>query len=332
MSNSSCEETGHVSGPNFIQLYPSIVFFCVLLLVVGIPGNGLILYIYTKKINIPIISFFIKVLAILNLVCTSCLLPALVLFKSNIKEELFCKWFAVGQHVFLINTGVIYVTIAIQRYRKMCTVNQSQINASTAKKILLGCVLFSVTTCFPHMFLLRVTRANVKFRCVSQVPYCGYEQTYLYTHIYITWMLLELCVVVVTLVVLYSLIGKHIAAHKRQMSRYPVSEGQGHTKLSNPTGMFFTLTMIFLLSVAPRIGMAIYTRQTITNATYPQSVHHLRDVIIMLPFINCVSNPFVYVFTSKVFRMHVVSLFCAERRIESTSPPSITIRTQESVL
>ncbi|XP_067664786.1 pyroglutamylated RF-amide peptide receptor-like [Haliotis asinina] len=332
MSNSDCEETGPVRGPNFIQLYPSIVSVGVLLVFVGIPGNAIIFYIYAKKINIPVISFFIKVLTILNLVGTSCLLPALVIFKSNIEEDFFCKWFSVGQHVFVINTGVIYVTIAIQRYRKMCKTHQSQINASMAKKILLGCVLFSVASCSPHMFLLGVTRARVKFRCLAQVPYCGFAQTSLYTHIYITWMLLELSAVVVTLVVLYSLIGKHIAAHKRQMSRHPLSRGQGHKKLSNPTGMFFILTVIFLLSVAPRIGMAIYTRQTISNSTYSQSVHHVRDVMIMLPFINCVSNPFVYVFTSKVFRMHVVSLFCADGREESTSPPSITVRTQESVL
>ncbi|XP_071104291.1 adenosine receptor A1-like [Haliotis cracherodii] len=329
MPSLNCTETALVK---FIRVHPSIVFLCVLVVVVGIPGNCLILYIYTKRINIHIISFFIKILAILNLVSTLCLLPALVLFKIFPQTEFFCQWFSVGQLFFVTNTGLFYVTIAVQRYRKMCRVHQSQVNASMAKKILLGCVLFSAVSCSPHAFLLRVTRANATLPCGTSIPYCGFAETYLFTHIYITWMLLAMSAVVVTLVVLYSLIGKHIAAHKRQMSRYSVS-GQGHTKLSNPTAMFFTLTMIFLLSVAPRLALAIYTLQTTNHSHYSQSVHHVRDVILMLPFINCIVNPFVYGFTSKVFRQHLVSLFCAcNDRKESTPPPSLTERTQESVL
>ncbi|XP_048238266.1 pyroglutamylated RF-amide peptide receptor-like [Haliotis rufescens] len=333
----NCPET-----TSFIRVHPSIVFFCVLLVVVGIPGNCLILFIYTKKINIHIISFFTKTQAFLNLVSTLCLLPALVLFKMNVEEAFFSKWFSVGQHFFVFNTGLFYVTIAVQRYKKMCKDQQSQINASLAKKILLGCVLISVLSCTPHALLIDVNYTVVNATNgittsyslinITYIDFTEYAKTYHLATIYVSWLLLELTAIVVSLTVLYSLIGKHIAAHKRQMSRYSVS-GQGHTKLSNPTAMFFTLTMIFLLSVAPRMGLAIFVQQSINHSHYSQSVHHVRDVILMLPFINCIVNPFVYGFTSKVFRQHLVSLFCAcNGRKESTPPPSQTERTQESVL
>ncbi|XP_067664785.1 adenosine receptor A1-like [Haliotis asinina] len=330
-----CPETLHFIITTFIRVHPSIVFFCALLVIVGIPGNGTIFYIYTKKINIPVFSFFTKIQAMLNLVGTSCLLPALVLFKTNIEEAIFCKWFSVGQHVLAINTGMLYVIIAVHRYRRLCSDQPSQINIPVSKKILLGCVIFSLFSVTPHAFLINMhyTALNVTHdlsKCLINIPYSDFTEYAKKHHLstmYLTWLMLELFVIVGVLTVLYSLIGKHVGYHKRQMSRYFAS-GQGRTNLSNPMVMFFTMTVIFLLSVAPRIGMAMYTRYS----TYSQSVHHVRDVMIMLPFINCVSNPFVYVFTSKVFRMHVVSLFCADGREESTSPPSITVRTQESVL
>ncbi|XP_046328648.2 uncharacterized protein LOC124112533 [Haliotis rufescens] len=183
----NCPET-----TSFIRVHPSIVFFCVLLVVVGIPGNCLILFIYTKKINIHIISFFIKILAILNLVSTLCLLPALVLFKMNIEEAFFSKWFSVGQSFFVFNTGLFYVTIAIQRYKKIFKDQQSQINASVAKKILLGCVLISVLSCTTHALLIKVnyTVANATVGitdCLINITYndfTEYAKTYYLATIY----------------------------------------------------------------------------------------------------------------------------------------------------
>ncbi|XP_046550930.1 C-X-C chemokine receptor type 2-like [Haliotis rubra] len=332
--------TTHSIDPCSLRFYPSVLSFCVLLAVVGIPGNGLILYIYTKKINIPIISFFIKVLVILNLVGTSCLLPVFmhIVLNPDTKDGLFlCSWFSFGQHFFGLNTGLLYIVIAGQRYRKICKHGQAQLKEQGAKKILLGCTLFSVVSCSPNALITTAKKQNVtvssKEQCWTSVCYfSANERANHIATLYTSWAIFELIAIFVTLVVFYSLISKHIGLHKRTLKRMSISS-RSQVKVTNPTIIFFSLTVIFLVSSAPRVLQTLYYSVVPEDPAISANIHYVHDVIIMLPFINCIVNPFVFGFTSKVFRHQLILLMRVnvKRRKPFSVPPDIRL-SAESIM
>ncbi|XP_067664784.1 growth hormone secretagogue receptor type 1-like [Haliotis asinina] len=332
--------TPHGIAPCGLRFYPCVLLFGVLLVIVGIPGNVIILYIYTKKINIPIISFFIKVLAILNLVSTACLLPAYVhiVVNPDTKDgEFLCSWFSFGQHFFGLNTGLLYIVIAVQRYRKICKHGQTQLKEQVAKKILLFCTLFSVLSCSPNALITTVKDQNVtassKEQCRTSVCYFSAEErrNHIAT-VYSSWVIFELITVFVTLVVFYSLISKHIGTHKRTLKRMSISS-RSQLRVTNPTIIFFSLTVIFLVSSAPRVLQTLYYSLVPGDLAISANTHYAYDVIVMLPFINCIINPFVFGFTSRVFRHQLMLLMrvCVKKKKPSSLPSDIRL-SAESIM
>ncbi|XP_067667571.1 C5a anaphylatoxin chemotactic receptor 1-like [Haliotis asinina] len=297
-----------------LQLHPSIIVFCVLLLVVGIPGNCLILYIYSKKIKINIFGFFIKILAALDLINSVGIIPAFCVSKitPGVNASLMCKYLTWFHYFNTTITGTLYAVIAMQRYRKICRPHGSQFTEVLAKKLTIGCIIFCVVTGFPIVLILTDNKFLVEWVTLQQtgfveVPICDFTKTSKELKLslaFSAWMFLFLVTIIVSLVVLYSLIIHHLRLHalnKVSANRLPTS---------NTTSMFFSLTVIYLITVIPRVVQAVYFSLTPKLPHLAVSKLQIFDVVIQLPYVNCLVNPFIYGFSSRRFRRETFSVLC----------------------
>ncbi len=309
------------------QLHPSIIVFCLLLLLLGVPGNVVILYIYTRRINIYICGFFIKVLAIIDLTNSIGVIPAFLIYKihPSVNASLMCKYLSMFHNFSAITTGVLYVVIAVQRYKKICRPHQSQFTTLFAKKLTAGCITFSVLSGLPILFILTANEFYVEWTSSSQtqlvvVPICDFtkeSKRLKLSLLFSSWLFLLLVTVLTNLVVLYSLIGRQLKMQAKRLQAYNV-----HSSQSNITKMFFSLAVIFLITLIPRIIQAVYFSQTKKLPQIKMEQLQIFDIVPQLPYVNCIVNPFVYGFSSRRFRHELRQLLCLEKHRENTSNTS----------
>ncbi|XP_071104098.1 cysteinyl leukotriene receptor 1-like isoform X1 [Haliotis cracherodii] len=320
----------HISPWERLQLHPSIVVFCVLLVVVGIPGNSLILYIYTKRIKINIFGFFVKILAALDLINSIGIIPAFCVSKiiRSVNASLMCKYLTWFHYFNTTITGTLYVVIAVQRFRKICRPHGPQFTEILAKKLTFGCIIFCVLTGLPIVLILTNNKFLVGWETLNQtgfieVPVCDFSKTSKELKLSIAfsaWMFLLLVTVITSLIVLYSLIGRHLRLHAMKQS------SPNRVPTSNITSMFFSLTVIYLISVIPRLIQAIYFSQTPKLPHLVVSQLQIVDLVIQLPYINCIVNPLIYGWSSRQFRRETFSVLCGGDPDEASTTSLQTTR------
>ena len=137
------------------NLLPSLIYVCILLLI-GIPGNILVIYVYLLKWNKSTSRVFILALGLYDFVnCMTSMTMEVALILNFLKFDypVLCK---VSRFITAtINSGstFVLVAIAVDRFRRICRIHKSYINTTQAKFIVAGSALFAVATSWPALFL-----------------------------------------------------------------------------------------------------------------------------------------------------------------------------------
>ncbi|XP_046545837.1 uncharacterized protein LOC124255934 [Haliotis rubra] len=140
-------------------LHGPMMMFMLLILVVGILGNILVLYIYTRKITIVVFGFFVKILAVFDLASTVVSVPATLISglisPDDIDAGHMCKVMTFVKHFSTLNSGIMFIIIAFQRYRKVCQPRKTQMSEMLAKKLCLTSLFVSAAASTPIIFVIR---------------------------------------------------------------------------------------------------------------------------------------------------------------------------------
>ncbi|XP_071095061.1 cardioacceleratory peptide receptor-like [Haliotis cracherodii] len=318
----------------FIFDAPTMVFM-LLILVVGIFGNILVLYIYTRKIRIHIFGFFVKLLAVFDLVSTVVAVPTTLIFRLTSPDYNdaghLCQVMSFVKHFNTLNSGLMFIIIAVQRYKKVCQPNKSQMSEILAKKLCLTSVCVSAMASMPIIFVTSETMT-----CIERgndfvlVPICDFTsdtKRSLPSIMYATWVGVELVGITTTLTVLYRAIVKALRAHIRDTAAsIRPTPNSSRDVARTATITFFVLTLVFLISSAPVVVLTIYFSLVKFDIHWSHAQFGACDLAENLLFLNCAINPFVYSSTSSVFRRELKHVLCLLKSGEQTSS------TQESQL
>jgi len=129
------------SNEYFLHLFIliSVWFILIITILCGTIGNLLVLYVYTNRSDNKTCTFFIKILAIVDLIICLLLAPLeLYQITVGIRNEFICKFYG------YLNTHVLYSTflitiIAFDRYFCICWPLYRIITIDRARSIVIIC-------------------------------------------------------------------------------------------------------------------------------------------------------------------------------------------------
>lgn len=206
----------------------------IIYLVIGILGNSCVIYIHTVRLKQNKEDrFFITVLAIVDLV--SCVVSTSFSFSINTlpvkyNNDRACKVMFFLNMTCTLASAWMLVAIAVDRYRKICRPFNKQMTMYWKKvclAVVAGIALLSSWPCFlfyGSKELVDEERQVVGHRCTNvRGPWSNTQPL-----IFKTTFLLLIAVILVSLVVLYILIGrvvvKQMRFHKKRSAPYMSSD------------------------------------------------------------------------------------------------------------
>ena len=206
----------YVNGMLVLKLWPAIVY-TFLLMLIGTPGNGIVLYIYYfkwKKNSSRIFILFLAVLDMLN--CITTLPIEIIIMRYTVVFDIpwICKISRFS--TFFLNTAsaAILVAIATDRFKRICRPWSNQFSASVSRNICIACILVTCVLTWP-VLVFYGTRYVVIGNAVGTA--CLVENSFdesSYPHIYFVFMMSLTILVFGSLSTLYYFVGLQIYKHK----------------------------------------------------------------------------------------------------------------------
>ncbi|XP_064610461.1 orexin receptor type 2-like [Liolophura sinensis] len=147
------------------RLYIPVVLYILILLVTGVIGNSLVLYVYLKRFKRTSSNYFILSMAMFDMVSCCIGMPTEIydlrypyMFYSNAA----CKILRYTESVTIIGSVFILVAVAVDRCFKICKPFRNT-SLRVFKKICLAIVAFSFLTVIPSIFVSGVVDVKTDF-------------------------------------------------------------------------------------------------------------------------------------------------------------------------
>ena len=229
----------HVNDMLVLKLWPAIVY-TFLLMLIGTPGNGVVLYIYYFKWKKSSSRMFILFLAVLDMLnCVTTLPIEIIIMRYTVVFDIpwICKISRFS--TFFLNTAsaAILVAIATDRFKRICRPWSNQFSASVSRNICIGCILVACVLTWP-VLVFYGTRYVVIGNAVGTA--CLVENSFdesSYPHIYFVFMMSLTILVFGSLSTLYYFVGLQIYKHKLfKQKRYDKGKGKGKGKVKSSLG------------------------------------------------------------------------------------------------
>ena len=137
-----------------IQL-PALIYAATLMLV-GIPGNSVVLYVYFFKWRRSTSRMFILYLALFDLICCVIILPMEIVtmrYSVMMDKPVLCKIFRFTTYLMNGSSALVLLGIAIDRFRRICRPYQRTFSEKISKYICIGAVIISISITWPSLIL-----------------------------------------------------------------------------------------------------------------------------------------------------------------------------------
>ncbi|XP_046546194.1 fMet-Leu-Phe receptor-like isoform X2 [Haliotis rubra] len=301
-----------------IRLLWPVLVFVVILFVLGFLGNCLVLYIYHRHMAPTMYGLFVKSLATLDLFSICVCLPTSFYFtfftRSNNTPHM-CKFITFMSNFTTVTSGILLSIIAYERYRKVCHPLASQITQSLAKKLFLGGSIIVLMLSIP--VLLTVGDSHKKLHLGNdsiELPGCDYQEKFKQNgNALILLIILSIWYIGIAafMGILYGIIGRTLHQHKKQ-HRDTIQ------RKVIPTKIFFILTIVYLVCVSPMMAFPLFTtlRPNFNDLSFTKMM--LVNLVWYFPHVNAVANPFIYSFSSKLFREKCRHILCCHEVVGVT--------------
>lgn len=202
-----------------IRLVPMIVYL-LLIALTGIPGNGLVCYIYRSQYNVSSSRWFIFFLATVDLILCIVIVPceiATTFQQYNFTNATWCRFSVFLNLWALLSLGLTLVIVSIDRYRKVCKPLGWQINFSKARVLCILAVIMAFIISLPvfsvygiHEFRMMYEGNNIT---AMECSFRTSETEANFAFIYVSFGMVMFSCALATICVLYCFIGAEIKQH-----------------------------------------------------------------------------------------------------------------------
>ncbi|XP_052768171.1 muscarinic acetylcholine receptor M4-like [Mya arenaria] len=219
-TSSDIDELAIIESVNLKQFQfqlPAIIY-TIVLMVIGTPGNAIVLYVYFFKWRKSTSRMFILFLTSLDLVNCITTLPIeifMMRYSVMLDRPWLCKISRFSTYTMNSSSAAILVVIAVDRYRRICRPHGPQFSAKASKYISICCIALALCLTWPSL-LFYGTR-SVKLGNIEGKA-CLLENKFddsIYPHVYFVVMMGSTVVIFTTLSVLYYFVGIQVCRHRK---------------------------------------------------------------------------------------------------------------------
>lgn len=295
---------------------PTTIYLCILM-IIGILGNILVLYVFTSRYNHNNYRTFTLFLASIDL--TACL----VYFPAEIVDQTYpymfysegaCKSCRFIGRLTILGSALVLIVIAIERHRKVCHPFQKQISHSMA--IIMCVIALLLSFCFSWPVIL-IEGQKVKsfpgnitgYDCGTADSMRGTEYPFIYT----IFMFVVFSITFVVIIVLYTLLIQRIKMQSKSIK----TKSRDHSKKRRSvTRIMLFISVGYILSYLPHFILEIISTAKKGHVAPPTPV-----VMATLPLVNrsflitTVINPFILLIADASFRNHSISVFVGSLKL-----------------
>lgn len=208
----------------FLKDLPAFVFL-LFLLVLGLLGNLHVLYIFGSKFKPSNYRNAVISLAIMDILNCFISIPADmadIRYNIGIRTDVNCKIFEFFAHSITLTSVLLLAIIAIERHRKVCRSNKTQISGRNFQTITMVAIVMSFVVSIPILIMYEAGYVDVT-EMTNAILICTDMKTIdeAIHHVYYALLLLILCVCLITCIVAYSQIVK-LLVRRRSSVEIPV--------------------------------------------------------------------------------------------------------------
>lgn len=327
------------------------VSFIGILTVFGFLGNLLVLIIFGRKKTKRTHTIFILGLVVSDFLVCSITLPFEIYETMNtftFVSGAMCKIFRTYNYFVVSWSTFILIFLSVDRYRRVCQPLKGQLNSKTAYVLIFTALMISLSISWPQMFLQGITTTlldnKIRHQCTVSEEYVGMTYAVFYFYLIMAIAIIN----IMTIIVLYTLIGRRIVLHMRYRNRFHApkkvqsmnsqnskdlelrrfsiveqssaftSDGRYSTPVIRDESFTYRITKIafaigisFVISYVPSVFLSL-TEATL-GKDYTKNFGSTSIAFVILAeksfAINHVVNPFIYGFLDIAFRNKCKILF-----------------------
>lgn len=216
------------------------VIYLGLLMLIGIPGNLIVLIVYPSRFPKTTHRMFITGLAVADILVCVVTLPFEITemrLQYTFYNSWCCKFFRACNTLFALSSIFILMGLSGDRFRRVCTPLKVQMTSRHATIYIMFCVVLAVIFSWPNFFISGIRLVNLGNNVTGHD--CSLSDQFAktkYPTLYGGTLFLVFIICMISLIVLYSLIGRQIVKHfqfRRRFSRSSTSKSTSSTPVSN---------------------------------------------------------------------------------------------------
>lgn len=278
--------------------------FIILMLIIGIPGNAVVLIIYWRKYTKSVYRTIVWNLAVVDF--SFCMIG--IPFNINrvtqyysFPAEWICVTFIVVTMTFLAYSSNLILLLSVCRFRKICMPLKSQFTNKNIKYWVLVCFVIGFGCAAPQIFIPKFEAINLGHNLTGHTCAISLRNPSIYSVAYTYCAVTLFSSYTLALIILYSLIGWKVYRQSRKQMGESTSS---HNAISSKaTKVALTISIVFAISYLPvwsieSVGKHLH-EEKLDIATFS-----FLKIVERLFIVNHVANPFIYAIFDNRFRQH----------------------------
>lgn len=195
------------------------VIYLIVLMVIGAPGNFLVLVVYSRYFPKSTHRTYIICLAVVDLAVCLISLPFEIIemrFQYTFYNAIACKFFRANNNFLSLGSIFTIFSMSIDRYRRVCRPLRPQMTTRVSLFYCLGALLGSLLFAWPNFGISGIRLVTLKQNITGSD--CSLSDKYaktIYPIVYGGVLFIIFLIVIVFLVVVYSLIARKIYKHSK---------------------------------------------------------------------------------------------------------------------
>ncbi|CAC5385443.1 unnamed protein product [Mytilus coruscus] len=315
------------------------IVYLIVLMVVGIPGNLIVLIIYRQKYSKSVYRTIIWNLTVVDFLFCTLTFPFNIgrLIRYYTFYELWvCKAFTTLIIFFIMYSSHLLVTLALHRFRQVCMPMRKQITTVNVKYWIIGSFLLAVFLDIPECVLQPLDEPTLKDGNATVTGYvCAVSfKNNIYAEIYNGFLTFLFSLYAFILFVLYIVIGRRMYLQRKMRQKTMQTQSQADELSSKITKIAVTVSAVFALSYVPLFVLKLIA------GSFDQEKLNATEFAALKIFersyaFNHVANPFIYAFFDNSFRQQfkvlIMTIFCRGRTLtESSKEEQTGTRTKDT--
>lgn len=198
-----------------------LMVYLILICLTGIPGNGLVCYLYRSEYSMSSSRWFIFFLGAVDIVLCLVIIPcelATLFQQYTFTNQIWCKFSCFFNLIMLISLALTLLIVSIDRYRKVCKPLGWQINFYKARILCVVGFIISFVIALPVFGVYDIYEIPIENSTVTAKE-CSFRKSMeesMFAFIYVTFGMMVFVGLLVTICVLYCIIGREIKHHIRK--------------------------------------------------------------------------------------------------------------------